>query len=230
MFPIIVLFALAIIQLALVFSARHVVNYAAFCAVRSAIVWQRGSGGKGLGDPEHPLCMARKAAAVACLSIAPPPRGAIYRALGAAGGAAAPGGAELLKYLLRMHLVSRSLSGGRVSLPVGNLMGRYLVSTVATRVWFVDGNGRSVERVAPGERITARVVHWYRLRLPVVSRLLGFKVWPVPDGSGQGVRLVGRDPLETEWLLGQVGRRIDSISSMPGYYLPLTASCTMDVE
>ncbi len=61
MFPILLMFTLGIIQLSLLFVARHVVEYAAFCAARAMLVED---------DPEIAQGNAERAAHIVCSAIA----------------------------------------------------------------------------------------------------------------------------------------------------------------
>lgn len=63
-FPVVFLFFLVIIQIALLVTARQVVNYAAFCAARSAIV-------QIPEDTQKARAKAARAAAIACAPISP---------------------------------------------------------------------------------------------------------------------------------------------------------------
>ncbi len=65
-FPVVFLFILVFMQAFLLLTARHVVNYAAYCAARSAIVFYPEK-----NDINAAKKKAKRAAEIACMSISP---------------------------------------------------------------------------------------------------------------------------------------------------------------
>ncbi len=201
LFPIILLFICSVLQLALIFVARSNVDYAAFCAARTAVVWyHEHEDGKDRRGPEAALRMAHRAAALANVAVSPKPPQSHSSEFECED--------QVVTYLRLLQLTpvlgKKSKSWAE----------RYKMSRAATDVSFVQGND-----VQPGEPLTVRVVYWYRLYFPLVNRILGYRVRTTENSVTNGVRFT-KTGQGTEKTKGE----------MPGFYLPITASCTMDVE
>ena len=217
-FFILCLFATATAQLALVFAARSAVNYASFCSARTAITWYREEKVEDKTGQEFALDMAHRAAALACVSVAEPGGSALSKLMEAMGLLAQ--GAENLQ---------RDFAG--YALPT-ELADRYVASYAATEVSFVDEGD---DKVPVGSPLTVQVVHWFRLRVPMANRIMGFKVWALPDTDGN-LHMVCIDMAKIRYYTKAFGidlpPEVDFAEefALPGYYLPITASCTLDVE
>ncbi len=146
-FPLLLLFVLAIIQIGLAYNAQIILNYAAFSAVRSFIVYQ---------DPVR----AETAARLICVPISARPTKMIDASLSDLG----------------IDLPDFDLLGDVIG-DIGGIAERYIYSTYATQVQAFDSRGALVaeDRVLePGkDDVTVEVTHKFRLAIPIVNRLIG---------------------------------------------------------
>jgi len=195
-FPVILLFICSILQLALIFVARSAVDYSAFCAARAGIVWYyEHEDKKDRRGYSAALKMAHRAAAIANVVVSGKPP------------SSHAGRFETSDPVVPfLQLISFA------GMDTSSWAERYKMSRGATDVSFLQGRG-----VQSGDPLTVRVVYWVRLYMPLVNRILGYKVSTSSNSSTGGIRFVkmGQGP-------GSGG--------LPGYYLPITASCTLDVE
>ncbi len=198
--PVILLFICSILQLALIFVARSAVDYSAFCAARTAIVWyHEHEDGKDRRGRDAALTMAHRSASIANIVIS-----------------GRPPSSHRGEFDTDDPVVTYLKAVSFMGMDTESWAERYKMSRGATDVSFVQGGG-----VEPGEPLTVRVVCWYRLYLPLVNRLLGYTVSTTQSSSTDGIRFVKMSK----------GTESDSGGGgLPGYYLPITASCTLDVE
>jgi len=142
-FPILLLFVLAIIQLALVYSAKIILNYAAFSAARSFIVYQ-----------EHKK--AEMAARLICLPISSRPTNMIESALGIdLPGLDSFGALGEAQGIAERYLYSSYATNVRLFDSSGSPL----------------DEGRVLE--PGKDDATVEVSHKFRLTLPIVNRLIG---------------------------------------------------------
>lgn len=166
-FPILLALLLVILQLALLVQAKFVVNYAAFCAVRSAIVTipARVRAGRGTEernvintrDPDSPkMKIIRRAAALPCTAISPVWRLGLVTSTGTSynPSAVAP--------LSRLTAFAPSLG--------------YERQVLSRALYAYDSRNTTVEvTFGRGDRgpVTVSVTHRYYLTVPFANRVFG---------------------------------------------------------
>jgi len=200
-FPVLLLFILAIIQLALLYNAKQVVTYAAFMAARSAAVYP------------NQRFMAESAARLACVPISTP----VSRILQ---NPTLPGTTDSQVAQAKGTDVSGSLesipgAGGTV-LQIGD---KYAYSYLFTKVRFLDDRGEEMKvdrQLKVGEEFTVEVTHWYNLIIPLINRIIAIREVEIP-GSPLKISL----PLNA---LNAVG------SQLGLYFFPIRSHTTMKVE
>ena len=198
--PVMLLFICSILQLALIFVARSAVDYSAFCAARTAIVWyHEHADEQDRRGYDAALTMGHRSAAIANIIIS-----------------GRPPNSHRGEFETDDPVVTYLKAVSFLGMDTKSWAERYKMSRGATEVSFVQGPG-----VEPGEPLTVRVVYWYRLYMPLVNRLLGYTVSTAQNTATDGIRFVKSSK----------GSESDSGSGgLPGYYLPITVSCTLDVE
>jgi len=200
-FPVFLVSVLTTVQMALTINALLVVDYAAYCAARSAIVWIP----QALpGEPAHAVdagqsrssekwSRVRRAATLAVTPIAP--RLSRFRfglSIPASGGVDGRGLARLAQ------AADASLSGRVDYVRMGAAIAdKWLYANWFTDVRLEDRAGRLQSRFESGSTVTARVTHKFELAVPFASQAIG---------AAFGSRYLP--------LIG-------------GYYLPLTAAYTL---
>lgn len=153
-FPIVLLLVLAIMQFALMWNAKHVVNYAAFCAARSYIVY-------GDGDK------ASLAAKIATIPVSAKVSGLLPSI----------SGINLASLMIPSGVI------GEVAYAADKFAYSYLATSIRLfdrdgRA--LSETGVNPER---GDDITVEVTHKFRLIFPIINRLIG-KTFPEATDSG----------------------------------------------
>jgi hypothetical protein len=187
--PLLLTILLLVFQIALLVQAKFIVNYAAFCAARSAVVTipakifsqhtrrYEKSNQLDLNSPLSPkMSIIRRAAALPCVAISPPLSPRIWLTTGTE-----PADAAYLAPLLRVSLLFPFSAEGK---PVSDQL-------ITRASYAYDRNNTSVEviRVGAGgggngqggqqrgfsdhDLVTVRVTYRYYLTVPIVNRLLG---------------------------------------------------------
>lgn len=206
-FPVLLITTLILMQMALMYQARNVVTYAAFSAVRAAIVWipseSPGEGKHMLNlDGGDKLDKIQQAAAMACVPISP-------RAGLVLGGLPFVG-----------DLISDAFSAFSSLMATFGLAGeytdaalqRFAYSSYATEVTvfkanqsgFVEQSGLTEWRYPDSDDVGVLVTHNYYLPIPLVNRYIGSE-WVV----------FGAGPLSL---------------SLPGEYLAIKATAFLPLE
>jgi len=200
-FPVLLLFVLAIIQLALLYNAKQVVTYAAFTAARSAAVYP------------NKRFKAVYAARLACVPISAS-TGQMIKSLinpGSSGNT----GAEA-KGFEASQVFSDLPGAGGMALKIGD---KYVYSYLFTKVRFLDDQGEEIKaerQLKVGEEFTVEVTHWYNLIIPLINRIIATQEIEVP-GSPVKITL----PNDALNLAGmQTGH----------YFFPVRSHTTMKVE
>jgi len=171
-FPLLLALMLTILQIALLVQAKFVVNYAAFCAVRSAIVTiparirsERQLEERNVidtRDPDSPkMKIIRRAAALPCVAISPAWRPALIVSTGTAYDPLA------IAPLARLTVFVPSLD--------------YEKQVMSRAVYAYDARNTFVEVSTQGgdhDPVTVRVTHRYYLTVPFASRILGRSYFP----------------------------------------------------
>jgi hypothetical protein len=196
--PFFLISVLTTVQMALMVNAALVVDYAAFCAARSAAVWVPQTlpdePANTMADPEQndseKWRRIRGAATIACTPIAPRlsqfafgflPRPPV--AIGAA--------------FRELSTINGTNVGG-LSLPLGvDALDKWLYADLYTDVALLDGGGEASLQFPADAPITARVTHRFYMNVPFAGQAIGAVV---------GDRFL--------WFLGP-------------YYVPVSASYTL---
>lgn len=166
-FPLLLALMLSILQLALLVQAKFVVNYAAFCAVRSAIVTipARIRSGRRLEernvidtrDPDSPkMKIIRRAAALPCTAISPVWRPGLVISTGTSGDLAA------VAPLSRLTVFAPSFD--------------YERQILSRAVYAYDHRNTTVGVTSDGKDhgpVTVKVTHRYYLTVPFANRIFG---------------------------------------------------------
>ena len=214
--PLLLMLLTTILQIAFVMQAKSTVNYAAFCAIRSAIViiptemWSEKTGlpeGHNLvrmNDPDSAkLDAIHRAAALALTAISP-----MYGANVAAATGTVPDASLAAKLEKAVLLFPASVSGKDVS---GQLLARapYAYDKQNTRVEIGFKNSgensgqQSIATFGDHELVTVRVTYRYYLAVPFANRLFGrpyFGSWW--NGSGYYI------PISEQYTLPLEGERL----------------------
>lgn len=162
-FPVLLLFILAIIQLALLYNAKQVVTYAAFMAARSTAVYP------------NQRQQAINAAFLACVPISAS-TGQLIKSLfqsDSSGGSDTRG--------IETYRIFQNLPGaGGMALQIGD---KYAYSCLFTKVRFLDDRGEEIKvdrQLKVGEEFTVEVTHWYNLIIPLINRIIATREIEVP--------------------------------------------------
>jgi uncharacterized protein (UPF0333 family) len=200
-FPIVLFLVLAIMQFALMWNAKQVVNYAAFCAARSYIVY---------GDEDK----ASLAARIATIPVSAKVSGILANV----------SGFDLTSFLPSVVLSEISYAADKFAYSYMATSIRLLNSDGEP----LKATGAGPEK---GEDITVEVTHKFRLIFPIVNRLIGqtfsgsFDTGNILPDFKTNFDLVsdfspGSQDLSdyTEYIFKDL------------YFLPITARCTLTVE
>ena len=200
-FPVLLLFVLAIIQLALLYNAKQVVTYAAFTAARSAAVYP---------NQRH---MAVNSAVLSCVPISAS-TGQMVKSIIHPGSSGSTGADA--KGLETSRVFSDLPEAGGMALQIGD---KYAYSYLFTKVRFLDDRGEEMKaerKLKVGEEFTVEVTHWYSLIIPLINRIIATSEIEIP-GSPVKITI----PNETLNLAGmQTGH----------YFFPVRSHTTMKVE
>jgi len=214
--PLLLMLLTTILQIAFVMQAKSTVNYAAFCAIRSAIViiptemrsektgLPEGHNVVRMNDPDSAkLDAIHRAAALALTAISP-----VYGANVAAATGTAPDASLAARLEKVVLLFPASVSGKDVS---GQILARapYAYDKQNTRVEISFNNRgensgqQSIATFGDHELVTVRVTYRYYLTVPFANRLFGrpyFGSWW--NGSGYYISISEQYtlPLEGERL------------------------------
>ncbi len=199
-FPFFLMMVLTTIQMALLINGTLIVDYAAFCAARSAIVWipqdTPGESANTVANPEQnsseKWTRIRRAATLACVPISPRassflgfrlPIGAGAIDAGGIGDVAQAGGGS-----------DNGVNYARLSLDV---IDKWPYASLYTDVALLGADGNARTQFAAGSPVTARVTYRFYMNVPF-------------GGSALGAAL---------------GRRF--LGVLGPYYVPVTASYTL---
>jgi hypothetical protein len=173
-FPLLLALILTILQIALIIQAKIVVNYAAFCSVRTAIVTipskirsQRSGRFEdynviATNDPESPkMEIIRRAAALPCTAVSPLLSGAFWTFSG-------PNYEVIPALILVGAAFPATVDGKEVPLQLVQ-RGPYAYGRENTKVE-VSGEGGGFH---DHNLVTVKVTHRYYLAIPFANRLLG---------------------------------------------------------
>jgi Flp pilus assembly protein TadG len=200
--PLFLTLVLTILQIALIVQAKFVVNKAAYCAVRSAIVTIPGNivssktrkqdahNQVAISDENSPkMRIIHRAAAFPLISISP-----------LLSGAAATGTAINPALLGPLARVAAVFSAGAKSAP-GELVQRahYAYDNANTKVEIIPQNeGQRRGRFGDHDPVTVRVTYRYFLTVPIASLILG-KAYPTSiGGSGRYIEITEQYTLLNE--------------------------------
>lgn len=196
--PIFLISVLSTIQAALMLNAHLVVDYAAFCAARSASVWVpqdvHGEAANVLAgthpDSSEKLRRVHMAATLAAIPISP--RATTFR-FGLIPLARTDADATTLAKLARAVRQNEQAGIAYRQLAL-DVMNKWPYAYWATDVELRNAGGRAVRQFNSSEPITAQVTHKFEMAVPFAGRVLG---------AALGERYLG-------WF--------------GGYYVPITAS------
>lgn len=187
--PIILSILLLILETALMVQAKFVVNYAAFCAVRSAIVWipADAPGGEARNhidrtDPDSDkMQKIWRAAAFACVSISPHYSSSLVDRTGISDASD-----DQKDAVERIAAFFPSDGDGNVAESFKNRLA-YAFDSANTTIDIVAESGGSHDQNAGDygdhDPVTVRVTHRFYLGIPLANRLMGTSFGAGP-GSG----------------------------------------------
>jgi TadE-like protein len=176
--PLLLALLLTILQVALIVQAKFVVNYAAYCAARSAIVAipSKAQGGGGVeernqinlrSDNSPKMTMIRRAAALPCVAISPVwSRGILLATLATP----KPREAALMWELSLLFRASRE--GVNISQQLRD-RAHYAFDTANTKVEIFGEGGDQSGSFGEQALVRARVTFRYYLTVPFANRLFG---------------------------------------------------------
>ncbi len=207
-FPFLLFIIMAIIQFGFIFSAKQMVNYAAFSAARSLIVMR---------DADR----AHKAAAIACLPVSPPITILDSGIQGYIDSNNLPfsdhlsGVAGYIDDFIQDTLDSLIADTG----PLGQVLaiaGKYAYSYYFTKVEVINASGNVVDPgdIGVNKDVTARVTHYFYLYIPFVNAIIGQRGGSI-DWDQEGIDL------------GTFG---SFINFGDDYFLRIRSSCTLTME
>lgn len=192
-FPVLLITTLILMQMALMYQAKNVVTYAAFSAVRAAIVWipaQSDTEGKhmldiGGGDK---LDKINQAAAMACVPISPR-AGLVLESLPFVGDLIADAFGAFSSFMATFGMAGEYTDAA---------LQRFVYSSYATQVTiykatqagFVEQSGLTEWRYPDSDDVGVLVTHNYYLPIPLVNRYIGSE-WVVFDAGPFSVSLPG---------------------------------------
>jgi len=197
--PVFLVSVLTAVQMALMVNGMLVVDYAAFCAARSAVVWVPQAlpdePANTIADPEQndseKWRRIRGAATIACTPIAP-------RLSQFAFGFLPRPPSNVSAAFQELATINSSNLSGVISLPLGrDALDKWLYSDLYTDVALLDGGGQPTAQFPADAPITARVTHRFYMNVPF---------------AGQAIGTVFGDRFA--WIFGP-------------YYVPLSASYTL---
>jgi hypothetical protein len=178
--PVFLCSVLITIQIALMINANLIVDYAAFTAARSAIVWipqetDGESSGAVRSAAESPkLTRITRAATLACLPLSPKITD-FATAFVSLRGDAPPVDARLLaEYAAQADSTlppGGSTGIGRIAL---DIVQRWPYANEYTTVELLNDAGEPAEQFSPGEYVTVRVSHQFMMQVPLAGPLLGW--------------------------------------------------------
>lgn len=243
-FPILLFITLCMMQLSLIYTARLVVNYSAFSAVRAAIVVIPMSLDKqDSSDQNEPeglvvyknkkgkLNMIRNAARLTCMPISADASSIMNEfVVTVAGNSYRPlqwAGTALSAVTGAVGSVFNAIGGVFGSDDLGNYVDtaidRYIYSYFFTTVELLDDNFKPIEADKTYSRkvATVRVIHAFHLGIPIANAFMGKRFgWDLFEK-------LGIDKLDDLFGTG-LSEYNTGISA--GYVFKLQAECTMHVE
>jgi hypothetical protein len=192
-FPVLLITTLILMQMALMYQARNVVTYAAFSAVRAAIVWipaESETEGKHMLDLDggDKLDKIKQAAAMACVPISPR-AGLVLESLPFVGDLIAGAFGAFSSFMSTFGMAGEYTDAA---------LQRFVYSTYATQVTiykanqsgFVEQSGLTEWRYPDSDDVGVLVTHNYYLPIPLVNRYIGSE-WVVFDAGPFSVSLPG---------------------------------------
>lgn len=212
-FPLFLL-VLLILQESLMLTARHVVNYAAYNAVRSVIVHMQE---QDLDPEENYYTKAKRAAAFSCIPITPK---IDIKNIFDFGSDYADD--------LRKFLESMGGETAETAENAANILMKFVVSDMLIDLEIHSADGSSLEPVdgweksqvpltslKPGDDVTAIVEYKYSLRIPIVNKMIFYGYWYAKAADYLNV---------DEKMFDALPR-----FKLPIYYIPIKASSTLTV-
>ena len=192
-FPVLLITTLILMQMALMYQARNVVTYAAFSAVRAAIVWipaESPTEGKhmlNLGGGDK-LDKIQQAAAMACVPISPR-AGLVLEGLPFVGNLIAEAFGAFSSMMSTFGMAGEYTDAA---------LQRFAYSSYATEVTvfkanqsgFVEQSGLTEWRYPDSDDVGVLVTHNYYLPIPLVNRYIGSE-WVVIGSGPIGLSLPG---------------------------------------
>ncbi|UCD84712.1 MAG: pilus assembly protein [Deltaproteobacteria bacterium] len=200
-FPIVLFLVLAIMQLALMWNAKHVVNYAAFCAARSYIVY---------GDESK----AAQAARIATIPISAKASGILSSVSG---------------INLAGFLPSGIISS--VAYAADKSVYSFLATSITLLDGSGNALSDTGGSPGVGEDITVEVTHKFRLIFPVVNKLIGrnfretFGPGNLTPSWFQSLDNMGWLPVDIPDIESNIDNFFGDL-----YFFPITARCTLTME
>lgn len=174
-FPFFLMMVLTTIQMALLINATLIVDYAAFCAARSAIVWvpqdTPGEDANTVANPQQTnsekWTRIRRAATLACVPISPRASSFIGVDLPSGGDAIAIGG---IGDLARASGSDGGINYAKLSLDITD---KWPYASLYTDVLLLGPDGNARTQFAPGSPVTARVTYRFYMNVPFAGSALG---------------------------------------------------------
>lgn len=190
--PLLLVIMLTILQMTLIIQAKFVVNYAAFCAVRSAVVTIPGTvdgGDEAKNQIKHDdsdskkMQMIRRAAQFPCTAISPRLTADNILSLSESTGLGltVPDPSFLLQ-LGKVALFTPASSPGPEVLAQFFTRVPYAFADANTTIELSGGSGSGPMTFGVETPVTVKVTHRYFLAVPFASRLFGTKYFD--DGGG----------------------------------------------
>jgi hypothetical protein len=192
-FPVLLITTLILMQMALMYQARNVVTYAAFSAVRAAIVWIPA---ESLTEGKHMLNVdggekmdkINQAAAMACVPISPR-AGLVLEGLPFIGDLIADAFGAFSSFLSMFGMAGEYTDAA---------LQRFAYSTYATQVTvykatasgFTEQTGMTEWRYPDSDDVGVLVTHNYYLPIPLVNRYIGSE-WTIFEAGPFSVDLPG---------------------------------------
>jgi hypothetical protein len=192
-FPVLLITTLILMQMALMYQARNVVTYAAFSAVRAAIVWipaESDTEGKHMLnlDGGDKLDKIQQAAAMACVPISPR-AGLVLESLPFVGDIIGDAFGAFSSFMATFGLAGQYTDAA---------LQRFAYSTYATQVTiykatesgFTEQTGLTEWRYPDSDDVGVLVTHKYYLPIPLVNRYIGSE-WTIFEAGPFSVNLPG---------------------------------------
>ena len=190
--PLLLALLLTILQVALIVQAKFVVNYAAFCAARSAVV-AIPSKAQGVGgvegrnrlnlqsDDSPKMAMIHRAAALPCVAISPAWSTGILLAT------LAPRKPEVMAPMEELALLfPASREGANISRQLA-ARAHYAFDPANTRVEIFGEGGDQSGSFGEQELVRVRVTFRYYLTVPFANRLFGSSYYGIKFLNGFGL-------------------------------------------